>query len=455
MRERRTIPAMATPILEVEDLQVRRGAFRVALPRLVLGKGEVAVLLGPSGCGKTTLLLALVGLIREGVSGRVELLGRGIPDPESGAGRRLLFEDVAVVIQDPLAALDPLATVGDQIAAAAGQGLDACASALGELGVEQPRDTLARLPHQLSVGQAQRCLLAVALLRKPVLLIADEPSASLDGASLQQLGRLLKLLRDRTGTALLLASHDHRLARELDAAPYEWRDGELVAAELERSPWPASNSGPGEERQVVLAARALRHSYGGPWILDGIDLELHQGEVVALVGESGSGKSTLARILAGHLVPRSGTVQRPPRRSAVQMLFQDAYGSLTPGRSLAAMLAETAAPGFDLDAWCGHLDLDTMDLQRPGSALSGGQRRRAALLRSLSVRPEVLILDEPTASLDRDTAIAVTKTLMNVQSIGSLAMLWITHDEEWAAASAHRTLHLQDGCIRQRGATCS
>jgi ABC-type glutathione transport system ATPase component len=434
---------MGERILDVEGLEVRRGSFRVGLPRLALSAGEVAVLLGPSGCGKTSLLLAILGLLREGVSGRVDLLARGLPAPNRAAGRGLLFDDVAVVMQDALASLDPLVTVGDQLAAATGSAPKDSAMALGDLGVQDPEDLLRRRPHQLSVGQAQRCLLAVALLRRPKLLIADEPSASLDGDRITDLEHNLKLLRDRTGTAVLIATHDHRLAADLDAVGFLFRNGELVEGSLAQVPWPDRRPG-AKPGPVVLAGRGLGHRYGDSWVLNRVDLELHRGQITALVGESGSGKSTLARILAGHLQPSRGSVQGPGR-TGVQMLFQDAYGSLTPSHTIEGLVKESRVADFDLEQWARCLDLEPSDLKRPPTALSGGQRRRAALLRSLSVRPAVLILDEPTASLDRPTAIAVTHTLVNAQSRTGLAMLWITHDEQWASAFADRVLRLEGG----------
>lgn len=435
---------MGSAILDVEDLEVRRGDFRVRLPRMVLGPGEIAVLLGPSGCGKTSLILAILGLVPS--SGRVDLLGSGPVEPRRPEGRRLLFEKVAVVMQEAAASLDPLATVGTQLSAATGRGSGACAEALGELGVADPDTLLDRHPHQLSGGQAQRCLLAVALLRAPKLLIADEPSASLDGGSLQELERNLKLLQSRTGTAILISSHDHRLAAGLQAAPFLFQDGELVAGSLDQAPWRAPSGG-ADPGPVLLAGRGLSHRYGGLAVLNRVEIELAQGEIVALVGESGAGKSTLARILAGHLKPHEGTVVGPRRRAAVQMLFQDAYGSLTPGRRMRSLLAESCAADFDLESQARHLELDPGQLARTADAMSGGQRRRAALLRSLSVRPSVLILDEPTASLDRDTAVAVTETLLRVQRTTALSMLWVTHDEDWASVFADRTLRLVGGAL--------
>jgi peptide/nickel transport system ATP-binding protein len=284
----------------------------------------------------------------------------------------------------------------------------------------------------------------VVLLRQPELVVADEPSASLDDDATAELALRLQQLRTR-GAALLLATHDQRLLDAVGASLLLAQGGAFVPGEAVRAPWPARPRDVAAGRVPVLQCRGVGVQFGLHHVLDGVDLELVRGEVVALVGPSGAGKTTLARVLCGHLQPQRGTVQRPPRRQAVQMLFQDALGSMTPGRTLRSLIAEARAPFFDPVRAGAELALAADLLDRTPARLSGGERRRAALLRALAVNPDILVLDEPTASLDRATAVAVVGTLLGIRRQRGVALLLVTHDRELAHAVADRVLVLREG----------
>jgi peptide/nickel transport system ATP-binding protein len=433
-------------VFEAEDLEVSRDAgFRVGLPALSLEPGASAVLLGPSGCGKTSLLQGAFRLLGAefATTGRVRLLGEDFHALPPRERRRRLRERVAWVMQDAAAALDPLRTLGDQIAAATAASAAAIAAACERLGLGGGREFLRRHPHRISGGEAQRVLLVVALLRRPKLLVADEPTASLDGMRIGELADQLRELQRAHGTAVLLASHALDLPSALGSAVFEAQGAVFRPGRAAAVPWPAHpEPQPGP---VVLSGRGLELWLGGRAVLAGVDLELRAGEIVAVVGGSGAGKTTLLRLFAGLRQPDAGTIRRPPRRTAVQLLFQDARASLTPGRTLRSLVRETCTPAFDLEWTAKSLGLPAKLLLATPASMSGGEQRRAALLRALSVEPAVLLLDEPTASLDRPSAVAVVEALLAVRRARGTALLLVTHDLELAARIAHRVLRLEGG----------
>lgn len=435
------------PLFEVTGFDLRDDAqFSVALPELQLAAGGRAALFGPSGSGKSSLLAAMFGLLmRPGwhAAGRVSFRGADLANAGSGELLRLRRRELVFLMQDAHAALDPLVPVGRQVAEAAAVDREAVLAMWRRLGLGEVDELWARHPHRISGGQAQRVALSIAFLRRPALVIADEPSASLDGGSYAE---LLAQLRElvAAGSALLLATHDQRLLRDLDADVYVHTERAFVRAAVREAPWPARPRADFGTAALV-SMRGVHLAYGARTVLDRVDLELRRGEVVAVLGESGAGKTTLLRVLAGHLAPDGGEVERPPRRVAVQLVCQDAYGSLTPGRRLDSLLAEARAPFFDPAAGADSVQLPEVVLQRTAARMSGGERRRAALLRALAVQPDVLLLDEPTASLDRAAATHVIERLLVLQRSRALALLLVTHDEELAAAVAHRVLRMQGG----------
>lgn len=434
-------------LLEVADYSLSDGErFAVSLPELRLLPGQTAALYGPSGCGKTSMLVSIFGLLeRDGWlgQGQVQFRGRPLAELTGSDLLKLRRKEVAFLMQDAHNALDPLVQVGEQIFAATGSAPEQVHAMLGRLGIDDAAQLCQRQPHRISGGQAQRVLLAIAFLREPTVVIADEPSASLDGGSYAELLTRLRELVD-SGSALLLATHDHRLLRDLNADVYALQDGAFLRAEPDQLPWP---SRPKEDigSVPVLEAKQVSVAYGDRLVLNNVDFVLRRGEITALLGESGAGKTTLLRVLAGHRRPDSGLVERPDRRSAVQLVCQDALASMTPGRRLHSLLDEASAPFFDAFAGASSVQLPEQLLTRTAAQMSGGERRRAALLRSIAVQPDVLLLDEPTASLDRAAAVAVIDNLLSMQRSRALAIVVATHDESLAEAIAHRQLTVREG----------
>jgi peptide/nickel transport system ATP-binding protein len=438
--------AMASP-LQVRGLVVRSPAgAAIAAPAFDVAAGGAVALVGPSGCGKSTLLAAALGVLRRPgwtVDGAIAADGEDVGGWPAERRRRWLAERVAFLPQDPHAALDPLQPIGRQIAEATGQGRDECVRMLGWLGVVEPAAVAARVPAQVSGGQAQRALLAIAFLRQPTLCVVDEATAHLDEATAADVTARLQVLQ-RNGCGVLLATHDARLADALGAAVLRCEDGVFAPRAAEPAVWPVRAPVAGDAPDV-LVARDVTAGWRGEPVLQDCGLRVGRGEVVAVVGPSGCGKSTLLRALAGQLPLRAGAVERPSRRAAVQLVAQDAFASLTPGAPLRALLAEASSPGFDVVAAAAALALPAAALDRSREQLSGGERRRAALLRALAVQPEVLLLDEPTASLDRATAIQVVAAALQLRRERGTAIVLATHDLELAAAVADRVFALRGG----------
>lgn len=427
-------------VLVVDELVVQRGSTcRVALPHLELAGGDCAVLHGPSGCGKSTLLAGLLGVEPDLVTrGKVQLGGMPLLPLAADQQRQCRRQHSAFLLQGARMALDPLHTIDRQLvdgALATSEQRNAC---LRDLGLPNPARIRAAYANQLSGGEAQRVLLALALLRSPALVVVDEPSADLDAASRAQVLAGLQRLRDQ-GSALLLASHDHAFVRELGGVALACRDGAFVPGALLATPWP--NWGARSVGGAVLTARGLTAKVAQRVLFSNLSFTLRAGEAMALLGPSGSGKTTLARILAGFQRPAAGEVTCT-RKGGVQLVCQDAKASLTPTRSLAQMARETGAPATALQSLASELGLAPALLTRPAQFLSGGEARRAALARAILARPDVLLLDEPTHGLDRASAQQVLAAVERRCSAQRSAVLLITHDQELAASLGGSTLQL-------------
>ena len=512
--------AVPEPVLRIEDLSVEYdagdrpggGGRVIGVDRfsLAVGRDEVMGLAGSSGCGKTTVAAAIMRLLGPAAritSGRVLVGGRDVLTLEAGELRRLRWREIAIVPQAAMNALNPVMTIGEQIAdvLTTHDGLrrrtarERTAKLLESVGISS--DRLRAYPHQLSGGQRQRVVIAMALALRPRLLVLDEPTTALDVVVQREIMELVLGLKARLSFSVLLITHDLSLMAGVCDRIGVMEAGRLVeegpARRILTSPaHPATQalvSGlpprPGRRTKTsaepILEVEGLRMDFPAGGLLsrrtiralDGVDLTLHRGEILALVGRTGSGKSTLARVIARLETPTAGrlllegrdVLAEEPRRASrsyrrrVQMVFQDPFASLNPAHTVGHALGRALAvhrgtvDRADIAAEAAEL-LDAVGLEpellgaRPHE-LSGGQRQRVAIARALACEPEVLVADEPTSMLDAPLRAGILDLLLGLREERGLSILYITHDLASARYLADTTAVLQAGRLVETGPT--
>jgi peptide/nickel transport system ATP-binding protein len=538
----------AGPILAVEGLSVAlpKGAdrpFAVENVSLELRRGEILCIVGESGSGKSALSGAIMGAPAPGLrvaGGSVRLKGQELTKLSERAWCRIRGNRIAMIFQEPMASLNPAVPVGLQIMEVfelhakltVAERRERALALIQSMQLPDPERIAASYPHQLSGGQCQRVIIAMALAMSPEVLIADEPTTALDVTTQAQVLKLIRELRTLHGHTILFITHDfgvvaeiadriavmrhgriiemgdarqvltqpqHPYTRELLAAVPSLvpptaeqgrasgaAPGAAVASEgsaiaeaagtsgVADRPGASVGSGPlaAPARKPVLAVTGLAKSYGRVRAVNEISFELERGTTLSVVGESGCGKSSLARMLVRLSAPTSGRVDvngkcfltltggelRASCR-AVQMIFQDPFGSLNPLRTAGAVLARAAVlAGADRRTArerAGEL-FDRVGLPREGllrrpAAFSGGQKQRIGIARALAMNPDVLIADESLSALDASSQAQILALLRKLQTELGLAILLITHDLRVAAQISHRIAVMQAGRIVEIG----
>jgi microcin C transport system ATP-binding protein len=510
------------PLLDVRGLRVAFGGREVVHGvDLRIDAGEKLALVGESGSGKTVTALALLGLAQNAAVTGSALLAGSTPKAPAvdlvGLPERQLLgirgDDIAMIFQEPMTALNPLYPVGDQVAEVLElkQGLsrrqawDAAVEALAATGIPEPARRAHAFPHQLSGGQRQRAMIAMALACRPRLLLADEPTTALDVTLRVQILALLDELQRQTGMAVLLITHDLNMVRRFADRVAVMENGHLVeqgaVGTVFAQPQHAYtrkliDSRPARDVEEggaggppVLQAGDLQVSYPVPvpgirgWFrrgsfvaVRGASFAIPARRTLGVVGESGSGKSTLALAALG-LLPHGGALDvvgthwgpraaanRPIRRQ-VQVVFQDPFSSLSPRMTVEEIVGEgllVHEPGLPPGArrekvLAALVDVGLPEAQFPGlldrypHEFSGGQRQRLAIARALIVGPRLLVLDEPTSALDVTIQKQVLRLLQRLQRDRGLAYLLITHDVDVIRAMAHDVLVMKDGQVLESG----
>ncbi|MER8904394.1 dipeptide ABC transporter ATP-binding protein [Mesorhizobium sp. M0772] len=504
-------------LLQIENLSLAIGDTSILKGvDLSVAPGEVMGLVGESGSGKSMTALTIMQLLPHAAraTGRVTFDGIDILAATEDQMCALRGDDIGMVFQEPMTALNPVKTIGEQVAegirwhtkASRAEAEDRARKMLDRVGLPEAKFPLSRYPHELSGGQRQRVVIAIACALKPKLLIADEPTTALDVVLQAQILDLLRGLVSENRMGLLLISHDLAVVTEMADRITILRHGEVMeAGDTART---LSEQLHPYTRQLALAsmhvpARAKVHATGqGKPLLEvegvtrdypgrrtslfksaapiraveDVSLSLAPGQSVALVGRSGCGKSTLARMILALDKSTSGTIrfrgetitgkseaELKAARRDMQVVFQDPYGSFDPRQKVEKLVAEplhvlekkpTPAERREMVAHALHeVGLGTSDMDKYPHEFSGGQRQRLSIARAIITRPKLVVADEPVSALDVSIRAQILDLFAELNQKLGIGYLFITHDLTVARAITDEVLVMHDGRIVERGKT--
>jgi peptide/nickel transport system ATP-binding protein len=502
-------------ILTLERLSVRlpAGADRphaLSDVSLSIHANEILCVVGESGSGKSIMANAIMQLLPREVTingGRVMFEGRDLATASAAEMRNVRGAGIAMIFQEPMTALNPLRTIGDQIGEMFSIHTDLSRAAirarmlalLEDVRIPDPEAAARAYPHELSGGQRQRAMIAMALALDPRVLIADEPTTALDVTTQAQILALIRDLQRRKKTAVLFITHDFGVVAEIADRVAVMQQGSIAeeghAASVLNNPQhpytrrliaavPPLTSPPARKlsEHAILTIDNVSKTYRSGGFLGrgsrvtlavkNVSLKLPQGATLGIVGESGSGKSTLARCIVRLIDPDAGSIvldgkdwakmtREDVRRETrhIQMVFQDPFASLNPRRKAGDLVAQgpivhgtpSAKAIADANELFALVGLDPSVSDRFPHEFSGGQRQRIALARALALHPEVLVADEAVSALDVSVQAQVLQLLAELRQRLGLSIVFITHDLRVAAQICDLVAVMKDGEVVEQG----
>lgn len=504
-------------LLKVSDLSVSfgRGDKEVKAVQnvsLEIEKGQTVALVGESGSGKSVTALSVMKLLPYPQawhpSGEIQFDGDEIMAADEPKMRKIRGNRISMIFQEPLNSLNPLHNIEKQISEVLhlhknmtpDQAHARVEELLDLVGMPEAKSRLHSFPHEFSGGQQQRVMIAMALANEPELLIADEPTTSLDVTIQAQVLKLLKELTQKLDMGLLMITHDlgivqrmadtvyvmnegrvveHNKTKALFANPSHEYTQHLLSAEPKGRPDPVKDMAhevlKAEDVRVWFPIKRgiIKHTVGHIKAVNGISMTLHEGQTIGVVGESGSGKSTLGRALLrlesskgkidfmGHQVQKYGWKAMRPLRREMQIVFQDPFGSMSPRMSVFQVIEEGLLVHQLGDSYearrklvaevLEEVELDSGTMDRYPHEFSGGQRQRICVARALVLRPRLMVLDEPTSALDMSVQAQIVELLRNLQKSHKLSYIFISHDLKVVRALAHDIIVIRQGEVVEAG----
>ncbi len=497
-------------LLEIDGLNLEiHGTPILRDVSLTVEAGQIVGIIGESGSGKSMTAFSVMQILPDGglASGTVRLSDHDMLALSEEALCKLRGNEVGMVFQEPMTALNPIQQIGAQVAetvlihenVSRAEAYQRAREALNRCELPEDKFPMSRYPHELSGGQRQRVVIAMAIALQPKLLIADEPTTALDVTTQAEVLSLLKRLAREDGTGLMLITHDLAVVADMADHIVIMRNGEVV----ESGPCPAlfdtmqhpysqallavSDHQPSREEHVtqepLLSVKGVVRDYALPRsklfaeqeyfrAVKGVSFNIRRGESLGLVGESGCGKSTLTRAILGLEQVQEGSIlldgeevftgKQPNRavRRKMQVVFQDPYGSFNPRWTVRRLVSEPfhlldelpdreAAIAEALQS----VGLVAADADKYIHEFSGGQRQRIAIARALIIKPELIILDEAVSALDVSIRAQILDLLADLGTRFGLTYLFISHDLSVVRNVCDRCLVMQNGEIVERGVT--